>query len=84
MKENECRTQLMHHINEHGCITRADFMRLTGNSRDKAIELLKRYLEEGIIRKYGEGKIVVYLKVNGFLLSLERCNRSKKNQILHR
>ncbi|WP_417009013.1 hypothetical protein [Bacteroides congonensis] len=37
-------------------------MRLTGISRDKAIELLKKYQEEGIIRKYGGGKTVVYLK----------------------
>ena len=43
-------------------ITRADFMRLTGISRDKAIKLLKKYQEEGIIRRYGGGKTVVYLK----------------------
>lgn len=60
--ENQCRTVLIQHLDEQGCITRADFMRLTGISRDKAIELLKKYQEEGIIRKYGGGKTVVYLK----------------------
>ena len=63
LTENECRTRLIQHINEQGCITRSDFMRLTGISRNKAIELLKEYQEEGIIRKYGGGKTVVYLKI---------------------
>lgn len=52
--DDECRTLLMKYVNEQGCITRADFMRITGISRDKAIELLKHFLEEGVIRKYGE------------------------------
>lgn len=37
-------------------------MRLTGINRDKAIGLLNKYIEEGMIRKYGGGKTVVYLK----------------------
>ena len=60
--EDECRALLMQHIDEHGCITRADFMRLAAISRDKAVEFLRKYQDEGIIRKYGAGKTVVYLK----------------------
>lgn len=60
--EDKCRSILIQHLDKQGCITRADFMRLTGISRDKAIELLKKYQEEGIIRKYGGGKTTVYLK----------------------
>ena len=60
--EDNCRTVLMQHLEEQGCITRTDFMRLTGIKRDKAIGLLNKYIEEGIIRKYGGGKTVVYLK----------------------
>ncbi len=60
--EDRCRTLLMKYVNEQGCITRADFMRITGISRDKALELLKRFLEERIIRKYGGGRTIVYLK----------------------
>ena len=55
--EDNCRTVLMQHLEEQGCI-----MRLTGIKRDKAIGLLNKYIEEGIIRKYGGGKTVVYLK----------------------
>lgn len=60
--EEECRTLLLQYIDKHGCITRADFMRLTGISQDKALELLKKYQGAGMIRKYGGGKTVVYLK----------------------
>lgn len=60
--EEECRALLIQYMDKHGCITRADFMRLTGIRQRKALELLKKYLEEGIIRKYGGGKTVVYLK----------------------
>lgn len=60
--DDECRTLLMEHVDKQGCITRSDFTRLTGISRDKALELLSKFLKEGIIRKYGSGKTVVYLK----------------------
>lgn len=58
--KNKYNNALMQHLKEQGCITRADFMRLAGISRDKAIDLLKEYIKEGIIRKYGGGKTVVY------------------------
>ena len=62
LNEDNCRTVLIQHLEEQGCITRTDFMRLAGINRDKAIGLLNKYIEEGIIRKYGGGKTVVYLK----------------------
>jgi len=60
--EERCRTLLIQHLDKHGCITRTDFMRLAEISRNKAIELLNKFLKEEIIRKYGGGKTVVYLK----------------------
>lgn len=62
LSEEECRTRLMQHIAEQGCISRTDFMRLTGINRNKAITYLNQYMEEGIIKRYGGGKTVVYLK----------------------
>ena len=60
--EDKCLSILMQHLDEQGCITCVDFTRLAGISRYKATILLNTYLEEGIIRKYGGGKTVVYLK----------------------
>ena len=62
LSEEECRHRLLQHITEQGCISRTDFMRLTGINRNKAIAYLNQYLEEGIIKRYGGGKTVVYLK----------------------
>lgn len=59
--EDQCRELLMNHLKEQGCINRPDFMSLTGLQRNKAVNLLNKYIEEGIIRKYGNGKAVVYL-----------------------
>ncbi len=60
--EERCHNLLTQHLDKHGCINRADFMRLAEISRYKAIEMLNTFLEEGVIRKYGGGKTVVYLK----------------------
>jgi predicted histone-like DNA-binding protein len=60
--DEECRAILERHLDEQGCITRAEFKRLTGISKDRAFNLLHQFMEEGIIRKYGAGKATVYLK----------------------
>ncbi|MDR0891126.1 MAG: HU family DNA-binding protein [Mediterranea sp.] len=62
LSDEECRDILLKHLDEQGCITRADFKRLTGVSQDRAFNLLHQFIEEGIIRKYGGGKTTVYLK----------------------
>lgn len=54
--------KLLQHLKKHGCITRADYEQLTGRAKHQAIADLNAFLEEGIIRKYGNGKTVVYLK----------------------
>ena len=59
--EDECLQLLTQHLKKQGCINRMDFMRLTGISRKKAVSLLNKYIGEGVIRKYGNGKAVVYL-----------------------
>lgn len=55
--------KLLKHLEKHGCITRADYEHLTGRAKYQAVADLNGFLEEGIIRKYGKGKTVVYLKV---------------------
>ena len=62
MGEEERKEKLLQHLNKHGCITRADYESITGLVRHRAVSDLNRYLAEGMIRKYGSGKTVVYLK----------------------
>lgn len=54
--------KLLQHLELHGCITRADYEQLTGRAKHQAVADLNGFIEEGIIRKYGTGKTVVYLK----------------------
>ena len=49
-------------LDKYGCITRADYESITGLVKHRAVSDLNRYLAEGMIRKYGSGKTVVYLK----------------------
>lgn len=58
----ERRKKLLQHLNKYGCITRTDYEQLTGKAKHQAVADLNLFLEEGIIRKYGSGKTLVYLK----------------------
>ncbi len=62
MGEEERREKLSQHLDRYGCITRADYEAMTGLAKHQAVSDLNRYLSEGVVRKYGSGKTVVYLK----------------------
>lgn len=62
LTEERRRELLLQHINEKGCMTRADYSALTACSKWQAVEDLNRYIDEGILRRYGSGRTVVYLK----------------------
>ena len=55
--------RLLLHLDKLGCIIRTDYEQLTGITKGQALADLNRFIEEGIVRKYGSGKTVVYLKV---------------------
>lgn len=61
----ERRKRLQQHLDKYGCITRADYEVLTGKTKQQAVADLNKFAEEGIVRKYGSGRTVVYLKGNG-------------------
>lgn len=62
LSEEEKRKRLQLHLEKYGCITRADYEALTGKTKQQAVADLNKFLEEGIIRRYGSGRTVVYLK----------------------
>lgn len=62
LTEERRRELLLQHLEEKGCMTRADYSALTGCTKWQAVDDLNRYLEEGILRRYGSGRTVVYLK----------------------
>lgn len=54
--------RLLRFLDENACITRADYSGLAKCSKTQAQADLNRFIEQGIIRKYGSGRTVVYLK----------------------
>ncbi len=54
--------RLLKYLEDNGCITRADYSGLAKCSKTQAQVDLNRYIEQGIIRRYGSGRTVVYLK----------------------
>ena len=62
LTEERRREILLNHLKEKRCITRADYSALTGCSKRQAVDDLNRYINEGILLRYGSGRTVVYLK----------------------
>lgn len=62
LSEEERKEKLLQHLDRHGCITRADYEAMTGQAKHQAMTDMNRYLSEGIVRKYGSGRTIVYLK----------------------
>lgn len=53
--------KLKEHLEENLCISRIHYMRLTGLTKNVAVNELKDFISQGWLRKYGMGKTVVYL-----------------------
>ncbi|WP_300703578.1 DNA-binding protein [Bacteroides sp.] len=62
LTEEQRLERLLKYLEENVCITRADYSGLAKCSKTQAQVDLNRYIEQGIIRKYGSGRTVVYLK----------------------
>lgn len=60
--EEECLTIVNEHLKKHPCMTRADYSRLTGHDKQRALNELNAFIEQGILIRYGTGKQVVYAK----------------------
>lgn len=62
LAEEQRLERLLKYLEDNGCITRADYSGLAKCSKTQAQVDLNRYIEQGIIRRYGSGRTVVYLK----------------------
>lgn len=54
--------KLMEHLEKHGCILRSEYELMVGVGKHEAVADLNRYIDEGLLCRYGSGKNVVYLK----------------------
>lgn len=58
----ECLAIVNEHLKKYPCITRTDYCRLTGHDKQRALKELNGFIEQGVLMRYGAGKLVVYTK----------------------
>ena len=62
LSEEEKLFRLERYLNENAFITRSDYTRLTGRLKNKALEDLHRFVDQGIIEPKGRGSLLVFIK----------------------
>ena len=62
--ESELKLQLYHSPFrvKHPCINRQDYAQLVGKTKTQALQDINSFIEQGILKKYGYGRSVVYIK----------------------
>lgn len=60
--EKECLAIINEHLQRFPCLTRADYCRLTGHDKQRALKELNAFIERGVLIRYGAGQQVVYAK----------------------
>lgn len=63
MEEEKCLKRLNQFFETHPCINRHDYASLTGKTKKQALQDINAFIERGILKKYGSGRSVVYIKV---------------------
>ena len=50
-------------LEKNPCINRQDYALLVGKTKTQALQDINAFIEKGILKKYGAGRSVVYIKV---------------------
>lgn len=62
LDRERCLERLEKFLEEHPCINRQDYAMLVGKTKPQALQDIRAFLEENILKKYGSGRSVVYIK----------------------
>lgn len=60
--KEECLSIINAHLGKYPCLTRADYCRMTGHDKQRALNELNNFIEQGVLIRYGTGRLVVYAK----------------------
>ena len=60
---DKCLQRLNIFFEDHSCINRQDYAQLVGKTKKQALQDINAFIEKGILKKYGAGRSVVYIKV---------------------
>ena len=62
LPEEKCLQRLERFLKEHPCINRQDYALLVGKTKTQALQDINAFIEQGVLKKYGVGRSVVYIK----------------------
>ena len=62
LPEEKCLQRLNRFLEKQPCINRHDYETLVGKTKKQALKDINAFLEKGILKKYGIGRSVVYMK----------------------
>ena len=63
LAEEKCLQRLNKFLEKNPCINRQDYALLVGKTKTQALQDINAFIEKGILKKYGAGRSVVYIKV---------------------
>lgn len=62
LPEKKCLQRLEKFLEEHPCINRQDYAQLVGKTKTQALQDINAFIKQGILKKYGVGRSVAYIK----------------------
>lgn len=62
LPEKKCLQRLEKFLEEHPCINRQDYAQLVGKTKTQTLQDINAFIKQGILKKYGVGRSVVYIK----------------------
>lgn len=63
LDREKCLQRLEKFFEDYPCINRQDYAALVGKTKMQALQDINAFIEEGMLKKYGTGRSVVYIKV---------------------
>ena len=62
LDRERCLQRLEKFLEDHPCINRQDYAMLVGKTKIQALQDINAFIKEGVLKKYGSGRSVVYIK----------------------
>ena len=62
LDRERCLQRLEKFLEDHPCINRQDYAMLVGKTKIQALQDINAFIKDGVLKKYGSGRSVVYIK----------------------
>ena len=62
LDRERCLQRVEKFLEDHPCINRQDYAMLVGKTKIQALQDINAFIKDGVLKKYGSGRSVVYIK----------------------